>query len=305
MSWSKELILEKLIQNIKDCIGEYPIHCIVYKRQESEEIIRNLITGKADPLCVNAEQQSALHLTGEAGDHKSVQIWFSLGADVTLTDSEGINALHYAAYSKDFKTMVAVLDNNRTEEVKLATSKDKNGKSALHHLLSSFLSPEQVESVQLLLDQGVNGSKLDEAGVSPLATYFLGPNPEHNVEICRLLLAIEGNVSFVKEDGHTLGHQYAGVWDPEAEVLEILNEHGVDMVRRDLQERTVLHHLAISGSLTRSTLTFLLDVIGLDPCSKDKSGKTALQYATERELQKPIIQTFMPPVIGKGSRTYC
>ncbi|KAL1600753.1 hypothetical protein SLS60_007141 [Paraconiothyrium brasiliense] len=274
----------RINMSMKDHKGDYPIHCVKYNESDSRKVIHKLVARKADPLSVNAENQSALHLASRAGDHKSVELLLSLGADGTSIDSEGLNALHYAAQGKDLKTILAILDSEKAKEVSLTTSKDKQGKNALHHLLSDG-DFHQIEPVQLLLNRGVDGSALSGSGISPLASYFRGTKLFLNIGICRLLLASEGSASFVKEDGQTLGHLCASTLGFGLDILEVLQEYGVDLARKDLQERTVLHHSAISSSLTRISLRFLVDIIGLDPGAKDKSGTTALQYATKTSAE--------------------
>jgi ankyrin repeat protein len=104
------------------------------------------------------------------------------------------------------------------------------------------------------------------------------PNIE---EICRLLLKITGNESFVDYNGQGLGHLCAASLGFDIFILEVLNDHGVDLARRDCAGRTVLHCAAISGSLTEEALEFLVNVVGIKANEQDADGRTALQYAIE------------------------
>jgi ankyrin repeat protein len=265
---------------IKDCKDEYPFHCIQYNQAESTTVIQKLVSKGADPSCGNSKQQTALHFASRAGDYESVIALLGLGADLTLTDDDGLNALHYAAQSGNHKTLIAILDTERAETANLVASRGKHGMNALHHLLSkAFLN--QAETVQLLLSRGVNGTELDESGASPFTRYFLSSKLSINVQICQLLLEIEGNASFVDNDGQTLGHLCAGSLGFGVHILRVLKEHNVDMSKRDLKGRTVLHRAAISGSITEDSLEYLRNVVGLQPSAEDSCGKTALAYAAE------------------------
>jgi ankyrin repeat protein len=96
-----------------------------------------------------------------------------------------------------------------------------------------------------------------------------------------LLLEIEGNASFVDNDGQTLGHLCAGLLGFGVYILRVLKEHNVDMSKRDLKGRTVLYCAAISGSITEDSLEYLCNVVGLQLSAEDSCGKTALAYAAE------------------------
>jgi hypothetical protein len=160
------------------------------------------------------------------------------------------------------------------------TSKDTRGKNSLHHLLSTTFDV-RVETVQLLLDKGVDGSELNISGDLPLVSYLKGYGLGINVSICRLMLSVEGNPLFVDKNGQNLGHLYASTLECEVQVLKILREHGVDLTQKDLQSRTILHCSAISGSITKESLHYLLYFVGVQINAEDVSGKTALQHAAE------------------------
>jgi ankyrin repeat protein len=142
-------------------------------------------------------------------------------------------------------------------------------------------SIKRLETVRSLLDQGADSSELDNSGISPLARFIKSSMLRIDIEICRLLLEIKGNGSFVDFDGQTLGHLCARTADFGVHLLNLLVEHGVDLVKRDCDGKTVLHRAAICGSLTEQSLGFLANVIGIQADEEDTSGRTALQYATE------------------------
>ena len=277
---------------VKNCKDEYPLHCVRYKQPESTRVIQRLISRGADLLCGNPSRKNALHFASEAGDRSSVLTLLSLGADVALTDDAGLNALHYAARSGNHKIVATILKTEKAKAVNLAASTDKRGKNALHHSFTTFGT--RINTVRALLSQGVDGSKVDEPGNSPLASYFLSFPLIIDVDICQLLLEINRNASFIDNDGETLGHLYARTLDFRVQVLEVLRKHGVDMTKVDSRRRTVLHRAAKCGCLTTESLEFLLDVIGLQLSAKDSYERTALQYAAKEASKKRSSDIYDP-----------
>ena len=73
---------------IRDCENECPIDCIQYKQPETTTVIQKLLSKGADLFCGNLKQQTALHFTCRAGNHNSVSVLLSRGADMALTDDE-------------------------------------------------------------------------------------------------------------------------------------------------------------------------------------------------------------------------
>jgi ankyrin repeat protein len=259
---------------------ESPLHCIRYGKPESATLVRKLVFRGADLFSRNSSQQSPLHFASKAGDYASVRTLLLLGAKVALTDEHGLNALHYAAQSGNYETTIAILETEEAKAVNLVASKDKRGQNVLHHLLSTHCI-NRVETVRLLLDQGADGLELDNSGISPLARFIKSSMLRIDIEICRLLLEIKGNASFVDCDGQTIGHLCARTADFRVHILNLLVEHSVDLVKRDCDGKTVLHSAAICGFLDEQSLTFLVNVIGIQADEEDTCGRTALQYATE------------------------
>ena len=56
--------------------------------------------------------------------------------------------------------------------------------------------------------------------------------------------------------------------------MKILIELGVDMSATDLEGRTLLHHIALNGSLTEDVLMYLLDETTLRTNIRDSARKT-------------------------------
>jgi ankyrin repeat protein len=285
ISFQREGVLNAMLSDprtsltVTDHRGEGLLHCIRYGKPESATLVHHLIDRGVDPFNGNLSQQSPLHFASRSGDHASVKALLLSGAKVALTDEDGLNALHYAARSGNHETMIAILETYEAKAVNLITSKDKRGQNVLHHMLSTH-SIKRVETVRSLLDQGAHGSELDDSGISPLARFIKSSWFPSNIEICRTLLEIKENASFIDCNGQTLGHLCATKVKLGVDVLSLLVEHGVDLVKRDHKGRTVLHRAAIRGSLTEQSFRFLTNIIGIRADEEDTCGRTALQHAT-------------------------
>ncbi|KAL5371605.1 hypothetical protein DPSP01_014146 [Paraphaeosphaeria sporulosa] len=284
---------------VKDCQNEHVLHCVEYGAPGSASVVQRLIRRGAVPLEDNRKQQNALHFASRAGDYDAVVFLLSLGIEPRLTDSDGLNALHHASRSGNHETIAILLDLAVPIRLSLVGSKDNCGRNSLHHLLSSDYNI-QVETTHLLLDNGVNGSESDASGYSPLASYIESHWLVVDIDICQLLLSVEGNSLFVDKDGKNLGHLYVSTLDCRVQVLEMLNRNGVSLTKKDRQSRTILHYAAISGSLTEQSLHYLRHVVSVKTSAEDASGKTALQYAAEMSSRRHDPKMYDP---GRWDRT--
>lgn len=161
----------RIILTAKDCKESSLLHCISYGKPESSKILQRLVSNGADPISDDSIGKIPLHFASNVGDYDSVMVLLSLGADVASTDYYDRNALHYAARSAHHQTIAAILDTERAKSVNLAASKDSDGKNALSYLLSAR-SRAQIETVQLLLDRGLDCSERDDEGNLPLSSYL-------------------------------------------------------------------------------------------------------------------------------------
>jgi ankyrin repeat protein len=268
-----------------DVTSKGPLHCMHYGTPGSAILVRKFISRGADLSSVNSNQESPLHLAIQAGDHESVKVLLSMGANVSWADESGLNILHYAAAeNKNHEILVAILESEQANAVALVTSKDGHGHNVLHHLLSltSTTQAPQFRTVQWLLGVGASGSDLDHSGCSPLARYFHSCMGTLDVEICKSLLHVKGSASFVGFEGQKLGHLCARRFDLGVPILKVLNRHGVDLATKDWDGRTILHYAVMHDSLTAQVLRYLVDVVGIPEDEQDKQGRTALQYAIEK-----------------------
>jgi len=268
-------------------IGPSPLHFAV--RLGKTRMIKFLVQHGADPYLINSSQESPLEVAIEAKDNKSVEALLSMDANVSPPTENLVNALHHAAQIKHYDVLVAILESEQAKTITLVTLKDENGYNVLHHLLSmeSTTQATDVKTVHWLLRMGANASELDHFGISPLVRYIQSSIWTLDIKICTSLLRMEGTSSFVGSEGQHLGHICAERLDFGVPILEVLNEYGVDLAKKDSDERTILHSAAMNGSLTQESLEFLIDVVGINASAEDKHGCTALQCAVKAASKTP------------------
>ncbi|KAJ5056269.1 ankyrin repeat-containing domain protein [Bipolaris maydis] len=242
--------------------------------------VQTLLMHGADPNYCTRRRKTPLHLASKAGNHVWVKVLIEYGANVGRTDDSGLNALHYAAQSGNHKTIVAILRTEEAKKVGLVTSKDGSGRNVLHHLLDKK-KKARIKTIRFLLSRGADSSAVDDSGCTPLASY-LQSRSYINPELCSLLLKFNGNATFSNSKGQNLGHLYIQNRNTTFETLRFLHERGVDLTKKDHEEKTLLHVAATRGSLTDTMLVYLINVVGLGIADQDIHGRDVLQYATER-----------------------
>ncbi|EMD87232.1 hypothetical protein COCC4DRAFT_150871 [Bipolaris maydis ATCC 48331] len=277
-----------------------PLHFMALHRKF--EVIKILLKYGADPNALFENHETSLYLflnnphesvsiqdpsrmrevsqLGKAGNHVWVKVLIEYGANVGRTDDSGLNALHYAAQSGNHKTIVAILRTEEAKKVGLVTSKDGSGRNVLHHLLDKK-KKARIKTIRFLLSRGADSSAVDDSGCTPLASY-LQSRSYINPELCSLLLKFNGNATFSNSKGQNLGHLYIQNRNTTFETLRFLHERGVDLTKKDHEEKTLLHVAATRGSLTDTMLVYLINVVGLGIADQDIHGRDVLQYATER-----------------------
>ncbi|KAI4645433.1 uncharacterized protein J4E78_009343 [Alternaria triticimaculans] len=220
---------------------------------------------------IDAENMTPLHY---------FKVLLRMGANVPPGNEDLIDALNHAMGIGNPEILIGFLQSEQAKAATLITSKDKNGRNVLHRMF--WAEWHEIETVQWLLDHGADGSELDNFGVSPLAQYLKSHSSTLDVEICRSLLDTREAASFVGHEGQTLGHFCAKRFDFRLAMLEVFDEGGVDLTKRDCRGRTVIHYAILYNTLTEQVLRYLVTAIGINPDEQDHQGRTALRYAVEK-----------------------
>jgi ankyrin repeat protein len=276
--WKAEVLLD-IIDFEDDDAYEAAYNEVVKKRMAVIDAL--LSHSETDVNVQDIERASALHCAPYEKRECTLILskLIKRGADVSTFDQEGLNALHCAARSGNVETITEVLRAYKTHALDLSTARDKKGRNALHHVLSLRAD---IEALQLLLDRGADVNATDIDGNTPLAFYLSRPWFSVDDNVCRLLLQEGTDPAFVNHKCLALAHLCAKCNRMKVSTLKSLMELGVDMSTTDLEGRTLLHHIALNGSLTEDVLMFLLDETTLRTDIRDSAGKTPVQCAFEQ-----------------------
>lgn len=121
---------------------------------------------EANPL----QGRAALHIAAQAGSVPAIRFLLAHGAQVDLPNSEGETPLHEASFWAHPKAVSALLDAGA--DINLPTG--DYSYTALHNVLKykNTVTPQQIETIELLLDRGLDlNAKADSWG-STLVSFF-------------------------------------------------------------------------------------------------------------------------------------
>ncbi|KAJ6786496.1 hypothetical protein PWT90_09714 [Aphanocladium album] len=275
----------------RDDEGATALHSVLYGSSTSSDTIKHLVHRGADICARNNRGQTPLHLACFKGDAPAIKILLDHGANVGAADDMGVNCLHYAAKGQPTEGILSLLTAASTSHngaPPLAMSRDLHRRNALHHLFTGR-KYRDAPAVQSLLDLGVKCNELDKDGMSPLAYYLSFLRGAINAdEVVQLLLYGGSDAMFkTRTDGLNLAHLHAkSAFKVQANVFRVLARFEVDLQATDDERRSILHHCAIRGSLTKEAMSFLHEEVGLLPTDKDMHGKTAVDYAAAAKQQR-------------------
>jgi len=188
------------------------------------------------------------------------------------------------------------------------TTQDKDGETALHHLVGKVTlltdddQKRRLEMITLLVNLGVDPGAQDNNGRTPLHDLVGGLNnddPESRRAMVPLLIQLGANPEAQDEDGRTPLHYLVGRLytdtvhqDTFLELLIKLLEAEMNINVQDKSGRTVLHGFAESATAPTSWTRhfhpvwrelYILLQYGADPTIQDKVGKLPLDYFKDME----------------------
>ena len=199
-------------------------------------------------------------------DESAVKTLLAFGADPNITDNYGCNPLH-------FVTSVGICKLLLAAKVDINARNAYYGRTALH----TYNTRREVGVVDMLVQAGIDVNAQCSGGETALlnATY----NPITG--IARRLLELGADVNATsRSTGYTALH-FATEFDRHELLIDLL-KRGADYTRRTESGRTILHLAACySGTITLSILS-KANLEGLDMALRDRNGKTAADYLSER-----------------------
>jgi ankyrin repeat protein len=259
-----------------------PLHLVACSMDDSMVSFSRLMSKKPDISIRNYKGQTPLHLASGAGKAGMVEDLLAARASVDVLDSEGLSPLQYSVRSGKSSAAVVKLLLKCYGMIQLnpCTRKDGAGRNLLHQYLQTDAPSKEV--ILTMLDHGANVNEIDTEGNSPLSLCLRTSNLILNrASTCRVLLENGASVLWSDESGRNLAHisMLAYPWKPVDEVLSTLNELGVDIAAKDSNNRGILHHGAMNGSISQGIIDLLRESGSLSLQDQDNDGRTPLSYA--------------------------
>lgn len=209
------------------------------------------------------------------------------GANPTVLDDYGRNCLHYCLNHHSAIVVMKQLQELGDAVPALVNQPDTYGYHPIHYRLAALaqrvLGPQNDEWLDYLIAQGMDVTATDGDGNGALHFLASGllPSSSH-LDSCRRLfkrfVEFGLDVNARNKAGETPVfslHSTAFVFGQESEVLEMLDEMGVDWLVRDDKGRTVLHGVAVECDVV---FKGIMDR-GVDPLLEDADGRTSLDLA--------------------------
>lgn len=258
-------------------------------------MVRYLLDHGADPLVVDNEGNTPLHMSTVCSDAEAVELLLQHGLDVNARNAAGRTPLfasydgsatsvllqhHADLHARDRLGYTALMRcdiGTDTMEVLLGAgldidARDNNGETALMHMHYDF-------QLEFLLDHGADVNATDNKGWTVLMQMAVRPClGRRKAELMKFLLERGADPNIKDKEGcsvlmHALRrHRY---W---AEI-QVLADHGADARVVDKEGRGVLHHC-----LMYSWPEHVPDLLamGADPNLRDAAGKTPLVLLLEK-----------------------
>ena len=254
------------------------------------QALSSILLGRSAGISIcNSKAQTPLHLASAAGDAAIVRELLSAGVSIAVLDTKGLTPLPYAVRSKMCSAAVVELFLDRHDMIRSnpCLQTDGAGRNLLHHHVKSSECSEDI--LRIILDNGADVNQIHIKGHSPFSLYLWVPRFRLKASICQLCLDRGASPLWSDREGEKPSSYilmcYTRLTLPD-QVLRILEDSGVNMTAKHFNERSILHHGAIAGSISQGIID-LLQECGLSGLQHpDRHGRTPLSYV-EEGAQRP------------------
>ncbi|KAJ4115380.1 hypothetical protein NW768_011232 [Fusarium equiseti] len=294
-----DLLLEssEVDVNAHDIYGISPLHIAAHDEYLSESVFQKLIDKGANISLSTADKETSLHFAIADRNDVVISKLVPLGADPAFKDVTGHNALLYAARKIQLSILQDILTWTPKHSLQtVLESKDNYGQNILHHLLGSR-GHVNVELTAYLVEQASGINDLDKGGLTPVAVFLSKFAPcahEADTKVLDYLFEHGADPTSTTVEGLGLVSLAARFLRLSVGLFQSLAKGGSSLTCQDSQGRTALHHSAESGTLTKKVLRYRQEVAKLPLNLHDGNGKTALDYAIEKEQEVHGPNLFKP-----------
>ncbi|MBA8770070.1 ankyrin repeat domain-containing protein [Wolbachia pipientis] len=249
-----------------------------------------------------------LHLAIKDNDKERFEELLQKGADISLKDGEGNNALHLIVTKLEreqrLKFLSISLEVDQKEQfIKAVNDKNDNEQTPLYRLLQhikeknedrsctdrKFEKTNRYKALELFLQNGADITVQDKDGKNALH-YIASFKGEQKVTCLELISNKDDAVNTTNREGLTPLHQLLqhikGKSEDRSctdrkfektkryETLELLLKNGADITVQDKDEKNALHYIAsFKGEQKVTCLELILGLVKNGTISKDKLGK--------------------------------
>ncbi|MGA2865353.1 MAG: ankyrin repeat domain-containing protein [Verrucomicrobiota bacterium] len=245
------------------------------------DVVKHLLTSGSAVNATNRSGQTPLHLAAKHGQRGVATLLLASQANVSLKDGAGKTALLQATESRQAELVGLLLSHHAD-----VNAPDNQGRTPVYCAAGSGYP----DLVRRLLEQGAAANaKTTAEGWTPLHAALREWSTGTTEEIVELLLAHQAEVNARNREGETPLHIAVAMVEDEAKYTRLLLTHRALVNATNNVGQTPLF-IAVYDGRVAAVKALLAERAEVN--LRDKAGKTALQYALERQRSVSPNQDF-------------
>lgn len=195
-------------------------------------IVKYLLNAGADMTLTNTDGLKPIHIAASNGKLQAVNILLKNGDDVNSKTLRNETVLQIAIHAGQVEVVTLLLDEGAN-----IRWKDTEGRQAIHDASSRG----QEHTLQLLLAKGASPNARDNSKSTPLFDAVL----HRHFNIAKTLLDHGSSVNARDSSGRTPLHR--AVWGGSPQVVSLLLNRGADVNSKDIYNKTALFEASYYG----------------------------------------------------------
>ena len=277
----------------------------------SKEVLHAILNYGADINAASKNNETALMKACERGNIDVMNVLLNAGANPHISDDDGDNWLHYAAYGDCSKVVLeTIIDHgvdvnavNKYNQTALLIACKKCNEDAINVLLNVGADPtigdidgntclyEAIgqgctkEVIEEIINHGADVNVKSKANITPL----MKACHKGNMNVINILLNASADPNITDANGCTWLHA-AVCWNCRKEALQAIIGHGTDVNAMNKQKQTALALACENGNV--DDVKLLLNARA-DPNIADVNGNTLLHNAVRNTISKETLQAII------------